>query len=205
MHLLDANTQHISTVCLALLCSYLPLHVRWRRRRKTQPAMWLWLKSTQEQTKQDPWLTSSPLLHLATSSFSGSNPADLLPHPHPEPKVTSQMRGSVYPHLNSNHLLLAGGLWLLLRFPALEHEGCGALWWLCGKQALHRINKSFLSSCHGRESNLLVFPVITAGENNRNNSPVGGLTWCYTKLHFNLVFIWLIRNSILYLGNAWRR
>lgn len=36
----------------------------------------VWLRSTGEQTKQDPWLTSSPRLHLATSSFSGSNPPD---------------------------------------------------------------------------------------------------------------------------------
>lgn len=144
--------------------------------RKIQPGCeWVWLRSAQEQTKQDPWLTSPARLHLATSSFSGSNLQTPFPHPHPQPKVTSQMRGSsVYPHLNSNHLLLAGGLWLLLRFPALEHEGCGALWWLCGKPSRHRINERFLFSCHSKESNLLFVSVIMVSENNQNNSPVGG-------------------------------
>lgn len=147
MHLLDANTQHISAVCLALLCSSLPVHVRWRRRQENATCLVTVIK---EQTKQDPWLPSSSRLHLATGSFSGLNPPDPVPHPHPESRVTLQMRGSVYPHLNSNHLLLAGRLWLLLRFPALEHEGCGALWWLCGKPSLHRTNECFLSSCQQR-------------------------------------------------------
>lgn len=138
-----------------------PPPVRWRRRqKKIQPAMVVWLRSAQEQTKQDPWLPSSPRLHLATSSFSGSNSPDRVPHPHQQPEVTSQMRGSVHPHLNSNHLLLAGGPRLRLRFPALEHEGCGALWWLCGKPSLHRINECFLFSCCSKESNLPVVSMI---------------------------------------------
>lgn len=168
MNVLDANTQHMSTVCLALLHSSLPLHVRWRRRQKNTTCHVTVIKEHTRTNK------ARPLAYFFPSASSCYYLILPLPHPHPEPKVTSQMRSSVDPHLNSNHLLLAGGPWLLLRFPALEHEGWGALRWLCGKQSLHSINKCFLSSCQGRESDLWVLSMITVSENNQNNSPVGG-------------------------------